>query len=124
MMNLQTLVGTELPVIQAPMAGVQGSALAVAVSNAGALGSLPGAMLTPDALRQELTTIRAQTMRPYNVNFFCHAQPAMDPAREAAWRAALAQRPSVRQAVDSSYPQRLQDFLRARGGELSRRIRA
>lgn len=90
MTNLQTLLGTELPIIQAPMAGVQGNALAVAVSNAGGLGSLPGAMLSPDALRQELTAIRAQTTRPYNVNFFCHAQPATDPAREAAWRAALA----------------------------------
>ena len=61
MMNLQTLVGTELPIIQAPMAGVQGSALAVAVSNAGGLGSLPGAMLTPDALRQELAAIALTT---------------------------------------------------------------
>jgi nitronate monooxygenase len=90
MMNLQTLLGTELPIIQAPMAGVQGSALAIAVSNAGGLGSLPGAMLSPDALRQELTAIRAQTTRPYNVNFFCHTQPELDPGREAAWRAALA----------------------------------
>ena len=89
MMNLQTLLGTELPLIQAPMAGVQGSALAIAVSNAGGLGSLPGAMLSPDALRQELATIRAQTKRPYNVNFFCHSQPAMDAARESAWRDAL-----------------------------------
>ena len=46
--------GTALPVIQAPMAGVQGSALAIAVSNAGALGSLPCATLTPEALRGEL----------------------------------------------------------------------
>lgn len=90
MMTLQTLLGTELPLIQAPMAGVQGSALTVAVSNAGGLGSLPGAMLSPDALRQELAAIRAQTTLPYNVNFFCHAQPVPDPAREAAWRAALA----------------------------------
>ena len=52
MMNLQTLLGTELPIIQAPMAGVQGSALAVAVSNAGGLGSLPCAMLAADAMRQ------------------------------------------------------------------------
>jgi nitronate monooxygenase len=88
-MNLQTLLGTELPIIQAPMAGVQGSALAIAVSNAGGLGSLPGAMLSPDALRQELAAIRAQTTRPYNVNFFCHTQPATDPACEAAWRAGL-----------------------------------
>ncbi|MBK7313964.1 NAD(P)H-dependent flavin oxidoreductase [Candidatus Aalborgicola defluviihabitans] len=90
MMNLQTLLGTELPIIQAPMAGVQGSALAVAVSNAGGLGSLPCAMLGADAMREELTTIRAQTTRPYNVNFFCHTPPVPDDAREAAWRAALA----------------------------------
>ena len=52
MMNLQTLLGTELPIIQAPMAGVQGSALAVAVSNAGGLGSLPCALLGADALHE------------------------------------------------------------------------
>jgi nitronate monooxygenase len=44
-MTLQSLVGVELSMIQAPMAGVQGSALAVAVSNAGGLGSLPCALL-------------------------------------------------------------------------------
>ena len=49
MMTLQDLLGIELPIIQAPMAGVQGSALAVAVSNAGGLGSLPCAMLSLDA---------------------------------------------------------------------------
>ena len=89
-MTLQQLLGVELPIIQAPMAGVQGSALAVAVSNAGGLGSLPCAMLGPDAMRQELAAIRAQTAKPFNVNFFCHAQPEPDAAREAAWRAALA----------------------------------
>ena len=57
-MNLQTLLGIELPIIQAPMAGVQDSALAVAVSNVGGLGSLPCAMLGPDALRRELAQIR------------------------------------------------------------------
>src|SRR5262249_25641629 len=88
--NLQTLVGVELPIIQAPMAGVQGSALAVAVSNRGGLGSLPCAMLSPDALRQELTVIRSQTARPFNVNFFCHAPPVPSTEREAAWRARLA----------------------------------
>lgn len=41
-----------------------------------------------------------------------------------AWRAALAQRPSVRQAVAADYPQRLLAFLRARGSELSRRLAA
>ena len=89
-MNIQEFFGLELPIIQAPMAGVQASALAIAVSNAGGLGSLPGAMLTPDALRAELAAITAQTRNPYNVNFFCHTPAVPDAAREAGWRAALA----------------------------------
>jgi nitronate monooxygenase len=90
-MLLTTLFGTELPLIQAPMAGVQGSALAVAVCNAGGLGSLPCAMLAPDAMHQELTALRAgDGGRPFNVNFFCHPQPTPDEHREARWRAALA----------------------------------
>ena len=89
-MTLQQLLGIDLPVIQAPMAGVQDSALAIAVSNAGGLGSLPCAMLGPDALRAELKKIRAQTTRPYNVNFFCHRPPQPDATREALWRQSLA----------------------------------
>jgi len=88
-MTLQEFLGIELPIIQAPMAGVQGSALAVAVSNAGGLGSLPCAMLSPDALRKELTTIKEQTSKPTNVNFFCHVQPEPDAKQEATWRRAL-----------------------------------
>ncbi|MGE5523535.1 MAG: NAD(P)H-dependent flavin oxidoreductase [Rhodospirillaceae bacterium] len=89
-MTLQQMLGMELPVVQAPMAGVQGSALAIAVSNAGGLGSLPCAMLTPETMRSELEKIRAQTTRPYNVNFFCHTPPTPDARREAAWRQVLA----------------------------------
>lgn len=89
-MTLQQLLGIELPIIQAPMAGVQGSALTVAVCNAGGLGSLPCAMLGPEAMRSELASIKAQTGRPFNVNFFCHAPPTPSAGREAAWRAALA----------------------------------
>ena len=77
-MSRKWLPDLELPIIQAPMAGVQGSALAVAVSNAGGLGSLPCAMLSEDALRAELAAIRAQTGRPFNVNFFCHEMPRSD----------------------------------------------
>jgi hypothetical protein len=88
--SLQALLGIDLPLIQAPMAGVQSSALALAVSNAGALGSLPAAMLTPQALRAELQTLRSGTQRPFNVNFFCHTPPVPDVTREAAWRVALA----------------------------------
>lgn len=89
-MTLQQLLQIDIPIIQAPMAGVQGSALAVAVSNAGGLGSLPCAMLGADALRSELAAIQAGTRKPYNVNFFCHTQPEPDAAREAGWRSALA----------------------------------
>jgi NAD(P)H-dependent flavin oxidoreductase YrpB (nitropropane dioxygenase family) len=88
-MTLQQLMGIELPVIQAPMAGVQGSALAIAVSNAGGLGSLPCAMLGLDAIRSELAAIHAQSSAPFNVNFFCHVSPSPSVEREAVWRATL-----------------------------------
>jgi len=90
MTTIQSLFNIELPVIQAPMAGAQLSALAVAVSNAGGLGSLPCAMLSVDAMRKELEVLKAQTARPYNVNFFCHTPPRASAEREAQWRAALA----------------------------------
>lgn len=88
--DIRRLFGIEHGLVQAPMAGVQVSALAIAACNAGALGSLPCAMLAVDAMGTELAAIKAATDRPFNVNFFCHAQPTADAAREAAWRAALA----------------------------------
>jgi nitronate monooxygenase len=88
--NFQDLLGTTLPIIQAPMAGVQGGDLAIAVCRAGGLGSLPCAMLGVSDMRAELARIAASTPAPYNVNFFCHQPPAPDPAREQAWRRALA----------------------------------
>ena len=89
-MTLQRLLGIELPIVQAPMAGVQGSALAIAVSSAGGLGSLPCAMLGPDAMRSELVAIKAQCGVRFNVNFFCHVPPPVSAEREEGWRAALA----------------------------------
>lgn len=71
------------------MAGVQGSALAIAVCQAGGLGSLPCAMLSHDAMRREMTAIRAATGKPFSVNFFCHTPPEADTRREAEWRVAL-----------------------------------
>lgn len=90
MTPLTSLLGTVLPIIQAPMAGAQGFALAAAVSNAGGLGSLPGAMLDADGLRRELIALKSQTAKPFNVNFFCHEPPVESAEREAAWRLALA----------------------------------
>ena len=80
----------DLPIVQAPMAGSQLSALTIAACDAGALGSLPAGMLSPDGVRDEIVKVQAATSRPYNVNFFCHEPPVPDAAREAAWRTMLA----------------------------------
>ena len=88
--QLTRLFGIELPIIQAPMAGVQGSALTIAVSQAGGLGSLPCAMLSLEALGAALTQIRAQTTKPINVNFFCHYEPEPQAAKQAMWLKQLA----------------------------------
>ncbi len=88
-MNLTALIPSRLPLLQAPMAGAQGSALALAVCAAGGVGGLPAAMLAPEALRAELQLLRAQAHGPWNVNFFCHNPPAPDAAAEARWREAL-----------------------------------
>ncbi len=90
MNTLQQLAGFALPIVQAPMAGVQDTAPAVAVCNGGGLGSLHCAMLGSDAPRDEVKAIAAQTSKPFNVNFFCHTQPKPDTELEAAWRTALA----------------------------------
>jgi len=90
MNTLNHLLHTAYPLIQAPMAGVQGAALAITVSNAGGLGSLPGAMLTPEALQRELSALSAGTPHPWNVNFFCHTPPVPDAVRESRWRESLA----------------------------------
>lgn len=87
--RFQVLFKTQFSLIQAPMAGVQDHRLAVAVSNAGGLGSLPAAMLSMEVLKAELTQLSAKTDKPYNVNFFCHTPPTFSEAREAIWRAAL-----------------------------------
>ena len=88
-MSLFANLGLELPIIQAPLAGVQDCRLALAVCTAGGLGSLPAAMLSLDQLRSELAALKAGTARPWNVNFFAHTPPTPDPVREAAWRQAL-----------------------------------
>jgi nitronate monooxygenase len=88
-MTLGEFFGIELSLIQAPMAGFQGSELAIAVCNAGGLGSLPCALLNLSAMQSELTAMRAKTNQPFNVNFFCHTPPAVNAEREAGWRKLL-----------------------------------
>ncbi|MDR8368042.1 nitronate monooxygenase [Pseudomonas sp. JL3] len=80
------LFGIELPIIQAPLAGATTSAMVIAASNAGGLGSMPAAMLSIEQLREELKTIRQHTQRPFNVNFFCHQPPPPDEQRARDWK--------------------------------------
>ena len=83
-------IGIALPIIQAPMAGAGLGALAIAVSEAGGLGSLPCAMLSAAQTRAELTNIRRSSARPIHVNFFCHRAPETQAEREMRWRERLA----------------------------------
>lgn len=89
-MSMQNFLGVRHPIVQAPMAGVQNSRLAIAVCNAGGLGGLPCAMLDAGQLQAELQQIKAATSSPFNVNFFCHTTPEIDNGREQQWRQLLA----------------------------------
>jgi nitronate monooxygenase len=86
--RLLELLGIELPIIQAPMAG--SSTPAIAVSEAGGLGYLPSAQYDESGLRAALDRVRAGTRRPINLNFFSHSNPADDPGRQSAWLKRLA----------------------------------
>lgn len=88
--RLLDLLGIRLPVIQAPMAGATTPGMVIAASEAGGLGSLPSAQYAPAELRAALELVRAGTSRPINLNFFAHANPAEDAARQSAWLARLA----------------------------------
>ncbi|HVT70281.1 MAG TPA: nitronate monooxygenase, partial [Trebonia sp.] len=83
-------LGIELPIVQAPMAGVSTPEMAAAVSNAGGLGSIGIGAADPEAARGMIRAVRALTDRPFNVNVFCHAPAVPDPGRESAWLARLA----------------------------------
>ncbi|MBV4535525.1 MULTISPECIES: NAD(P)H-dependent flavin oxidoreductase [Pseudomonas] len=83
------LLGIEVPILQAPMAGATGSAMAIAVGNAGGLAALPCAMLSLEQVRSEIDAFRSACLGPLNLNFFCHQPPAADVERDARWKQAL-----------------------------------
>jgi nitronate monooxygenase len=87
--KLTDLLQIDLPIVQAPMAGAHDAELAIAVCEAGGLGSLPCALLDATGARAQLAALRARTSRPVNVNFFCHVEPTVDEARRRHWREAL-----------------------------------
>ena len=88
--RLQKLFGIEHPVIQAPMAGASTPAMAIAVANAGGMGSLGCAMLTADQLRGAASEVAAGSNRAVNFNFFVHVEPDLSRHDPAPMRAALA----------------------------------
>ena len=83
-------LGIELPIVQAPMAGISTPEMAATVSNAGALGSIGIGSIDAEAARKMIVDVRTRTDRPFQVNVFCHRPALADAAREAAWLARLA----------------------------------
>jgi len=101
--RLLDLIKIEHPIVQAPVAGAMDWTLAAEAAAAGALGSLPCAMLNAGQVREQMAKIRARTSNPINLNFFCHAPPVLNNAREAKWRERLA--PYYRElAIDPAAP--------------------
>lgn len=78
-------LGLEVPVLQAPMAGISTPLLAAAVSEAGALGSLGLGAMTVPAAREAIRQTKQLTRRPFGVNVFCHASVPLPAAEATAW---------------------------------------
>lgn len=83
--SLVELLRIEAPIIQAPMAGVSTPAMAAAVSNAGALGSIGVGATDAAGASRMIAEFRERSHRSLNVNVFCHAPARADAAREARW---------------------------------------
>ena len=85
---IASLLQVELPVIQAPMAGVQDEELALAVAASGGLGSMPCALLDPAGLEASLVRFAAASVA-INLNFFCHRMAEPDHGEAQRWGRAL-----------------------------------
>jgi nitronate monooxygenase len=83
--DLRTLIAIDIPILQAPMAGVSTPALAAAVSDAGGLGALGLGASSVQAARDAIVETGARTRAPFNVNFFCHEPGPRDPETEQRW---------------------------------------
>ena len=83
--SLLDRLGMELPIIQAPMAGVSSPAMAAAVSNRGGLGSLGVGAMNAAQARKAIQQFRELSSGPLNVNVFVHRPAQADAQKEAAW---------------------------------------
>jgi nitronate monooxygenase len=109
-MTLLDNLAIKLPIIQAPMAGVSSPAMAAAVSNAGALGSIGVGATDPEGARGMIAAVRARTERAFNVNVFCHRPAAIEGTRETNWLEQL--RPHFEQ-WGAKPPSRLTEIYRS-----------
>lgn len=87
--RLLDLFKIDVPIVQAPMAGVQDVDVMIGAAQGGALGSLPCAMLSVEKAREQVNIFRQRVSAPVNMNFFCHTAVDPGPAREAGWRKRL-----------------------------------
>ena len=87
--RLLDLFKIDVPIIQAPMAGVQDVDVMIGAAEGGALGSLPCAMISVEKAREQVSIFRQRIGAPLNLNFFCHTAVDADAAREAGWRRRL-----------------------------------
>jgi nitronate monooxygenase len=84
-------LGIAHPIIQAPMGGGASTPeLVAAVSNAGGLGSLAAAYLTPQQIRDAIAAVRRLTDKPFNVNLFAGGYEDAERAGSADAAAMLA----------------------------------
>lgn len=79
----------DVPIVQAPMAGVQDVDVMIGAAEGGALGSLPCAMISAEKAREQVQIFRQRVSAPLNMNFFCHTPVEADAAKEAGWRKRL-----------------------------------
>jgi nitronate monooxygenase len=89
MPSLLKRIGVDLPIVQAPMAGTSTPAMAAAVCNAGALGSIGVGAVSAAGAREMIESLKRLTGLPFNVNVFVHRPAKADPHRERAWLEAL-----------------------------------
>jgi nitronate monooxygenase len=88
--RLTDLFEIALPIVQAPMAGVQDADIMIGAAEGGAMGSLPCAMISVDKAREQVNIVRQRVSSPINMNFFCHQAVPADAQSEAKWRQRLA----------------------------------
>jgi len=74
MISLEELLGIEYPIIQGGMARVAKAPLVAAVSEAGGLGVLGGAAMTPEELRDQIREVRRNTSKPFGVNLMLQSE--------------------------------------------------